>query len=199
MKAEKNPNDASLPDRATDEPLAAAAAKARFGPGNGSPPYRSKIDMMLREEDVEPYEALLRRRAALRYLHKWLLDRGYKVGLGAVERHRTIYRNRFEWIREGSQAAAHFAHITRDLGLSLPDASIGGMHMTLMKYFSEAATLSAGDLRALSAGVQGFIDTYHKAERARRELSKGDAGGNTPEDHAALVDRVRDILGVNLK
>jgi hypothetical protein len=172
--------------------------KPRFAGGiNRYPPYRSKVNDLLTDEHRPEYEGMIRRKSSITALHRWLKERGYKVGRGSVDRHRQKQEGYYAHVRFGSDVAEQFARVARETGLSLHEASIGGMHQMLMDFFVRQQnnnTLTAADVRSLATGVESFIDSCQKVERIRKEIQE--ARDATPEDHAAVVDRVREILGV---
>src|SRR5688572_28753552 len=90
----------------TDE-LPSDGAKPTFGGGlNCYPPYRSKIDDMLREEHRADYERLIAGKTSVSRRHAWLRERGYKVGRCTVDRHRMNFAHQVRLVRQGAETAA---------------------------------------------------------------------------------------------
>lgn len=193
-----DPRDGRPADGVSSEPALPVRAKRRFaGRINSYPPYRSKVEDSLRDEDREEYETLVIRKTPVKKLWAWLEARGYDLGRESVRRHREKLLRDFAEVRRGADVATRYARIARTAGLTLPEATIGGFHQMLMQFFTReqtSAALTAKDMASLATAVDAFIETHQKVAQVRRELEK--AGGSGSPDQAAVVDRVREILGV---
>src|SRR5687768_203002 len=140
---------------------------------NAYPPYRSKVDDMLKGEHRGDYERLLLQKTAVNRLWAWLKERGYSIGRGSVDRHAIRFWQGLSHVRQGAETAAEFARIARAAGLTLSESAVGGFHQMLMQFFTraqEAEGLTAKDMQAAAAAVADFVDVHQKVEEIRREL-----------------------------
>ena len=183
-------------DVKTEDPTAGVDGPGRkFGPGNGYPPFRRKLDDLLRDEHRPEYESMILRGVTLNELRAWLRARAYDVGRSTVVRHRQEFMRESREIERSSRTALRFARLARGSGAQFSDAAIGGLQQTLVEFFTrqqQTCTVNAKDLDLLAKAVDSFIGTNKKVTDVRKELANAD-----PEvDGQTIVDRVRDIIGV---
>jgi hypothetical protein len=186
------------------------AAKPTFGTGGfGHPPNRSRVDDEMRDEHRDAYAALLRRGTSVPKLRAWLGERGYDFGRAAVANHKAKWTRGFNFVREGSEIGAHFAKFARAAGLSMSEATLGGMQQMLMQFFTrqqadDAAPLVPKEIQVLGSAVSDFVDTQRKFEQACREHEEskrkaaeaGEAAAKKGASGKDVVLRMREILGV---
>ena len=182
---------------ASSGPTEHVEVKRVFAGGiNAYPPYRSKLDDMLKDEHRGDYERMLLQKTPVNRLWAWLKERGYDLGRSTVERHAIKFSQGLSHVRHGAETAAQFALIARAAGLTLSESAIGGFHQMLMQFFTRAQVaegLTAKDMQSAAAAVAEFVDVREKVGEIRREVNQ--AAG--PEaDPGAVVDRVREILGL---
>jgi len=175
-----------------------APKKRVFGGGvYHYPPYRSKVEDLLRDEHRAAYESMIVGNATLPTLHNWLNSQGYDFGKETVRRHREKFLRGVGEIRRGAEVAMQFAKFARAAGLTLDDAAVGGFHQMLMQFFTNAqvtTSLTGKDVQSVAAAIDSFIDTHQKVDNLRRDLSTEST--STIRNESDVVDRVREILGV---
>ena len=179
-------------------PAAEEPAKRIFGPGNGYPRFRIKLDDVLRDEDRAEYEALILRKSTLATLLAWLHERRYDVGRNTVARHRQLFMQDYREVERASRTAHRFARLARSSGATINDSTVGGLHRVLMEFFTrEQATeaLDPKNLDLLASAVNGILNANAKVASVRKELASA-AGAREPVDGKTIVDRVREIVGV---
>ena len=191
------PSDAPAPSSSSSGDVQKVDVKRVFAAGvNAYPPYRSKLDDLLKDEHRPDYERLLLQKTPVNRLWAWLKDRGYNVGRATVDRHAIKYWQGLSHVRQGAETAEEFARIARAAGLTLSESAVGGFHQMLMQFFTRAQVsegLTAKDMQSAAAAVKGFVDVHQKVDEVRREL---DRAKGPDADPGAVVDRVREILGL---
>jgi hypothetical protein len=171
----------------------------KFGPGHGYPPFRLKLDDLLRDEHRPEYESMILRGATLNDLRAWLRARAYDVGRSTVVRHRQEFMRESREIERSSRTALRFARLARGSGAKFSDAAIGGLQQTLVEFFTrqqQNCTVNAKDLDLLAKAVDHFIGTNKKVVDVRKELASA-ANREPGVDGKVVVNRVREMLGMS--
>jgi hypothetical protein len=190
-------------------------------PGFHKSVTRYKVEQVLSPEHLREYDKLLRDpRMTVRKLHKWLTDQGYRIGHGAVARHRRVFDVDVQQVRKTAMLAEHFAEASRGGGAVnvLCDATVARFQQVLMERlmrldnadepgaersrdFSPKEWLELAKTISTSVAARRSIETLRgefedRARRAAEAVAK--AAPKKRIDGVAIADKVRRILGVPL-
>src|SRR4051794_21953785 len=189
-------------------------------PGFHKSVTRYKVEQVLSPEHLREYEALLRDpRMTVRKLNRWLTERGYRVGHGAVARHRRVFDADVQSVRKTAMLAEHFAAASRGGGVDvLCDATVARFQQVLMERlmrldkadepgaersrdFSPKEWLELAKTISTAVAARRSIETLRgefedRARRAAEVVEK--ARAKKKWDGVAIADKVRRILGVPL-
>jgi hypothetical protein len=189
-------------------------------PGFHKSVTRYKIEQILSPEHLREYEKLLRDpRMTVRKLHQWVLAHGYRVGHGAVARHRRRFDADVQAVRKTAMLAEHFADASRGGGLAvLSDATVARFQQVLLERlmridkadepgaersrdFSPKEWLELARTISESVSARRSLDTLRAEfeDRARRAAEAVDkATAKRRWSGVEISDKVRRILGVPL-
>ena len=189
-------------------------------PGFHKSVTRYKVEQVLSPEHLKEYEKLLRDpRMTVRKLHQWVLARGYRIGHGAVARHRRRFDADVQAVRKTAMLAEHFAEASRGGGLAvLSDATVARFQQVLLERlmridkadepdaersrdFSPKEWLELAKTITESVSARRSLETLRaefedRARRVAEVVTK--ASGKKQWDGVAIADKVRRILGVPL-
>jgi hypothetical protein len=189
-------------------------------PGFHKSVTRYKVEQVLSPEHLREYEKLLRDpRMTVRKLHQWVLDQGYRVGHGAVARHRRRFDADVQAVRKTAMLAEHFAEASRGGGLAvLSDATVARFQQVLLERlmridkadepgaersrdFSPREWLELARTISESVSARRSLDTLRaefedRARRAAEAVAKATAKKRW--SGVEISDKVRRILGVPL-
>ena len=180
---------------------------------------RYKVEQILTPEHLKEYEAQLRDpRTTIRTLRQWLDERGYKVGHGAVGRHRREFDKNVQAVRRTAMLAEHFADASRGGGLAvLSDATVARFQQVLLERlmrldnpdfldaettadFSAKQWLELARTIAESVAARRSLETLRGEfeDRSRKVVAAVEKARPRRIDGNALSDKVRRMLGMPL-
>jgi hypothetical protein len=189
-------------------------------PGFHKSVTRYKVEQILSPEHLKDYEKLLRDpRMTVRKLHRWLIDQGYRIGHGAVARHRRRFDADVQAVRKTAMLAEHFAEASKGGGLAvLSDATVARFQQVLLERlmridkadepgaersrdFSPKEWLELAKTVSESVSARRSLDTLRaefedRAKRAAEAVER--VTSKRRWDGTAISDKVRRILGVPL-
>jgi hypothetical protein len=155
----------------------------------------------------------------VRKLHRWLVEKGYRVGHGAVARHRRRFDADVQAVRKTAMLAEHFAEASKGGGLAvLSDATVARFQQVLLERLmrmdrddepgaERSRDFSPKEWLELAKTITASVSARRDLERLRGEFE--DRARKAAEavekampkkrlDGAAISDKVRRILGVPL-
>jgi len=147
-------------------------------PGFHKSVTRYKVEQVLSPEHLKEYEKLLRDpRMTVRKLHQWVLARGYRIGHGAVARHRRRFDADVQAVRKTAMLAEHFAEASRGGGLAvLSDATVARFQQVLLERLMRIDKADEPDAeRSRDFSPKEWLElakTVSEAVAARRDLEQ---------------------------
>jgi hypothetical protein len=183
---------------------------------------RYKVEQILTPEHLKEYESMLRDpRTTIRTLHRWLLERGYRVGHAAVGRHRRRFDKDVQAVRRTAMLAEHFADASRGGGLAvLSDATVARFQQVLLERlmrldnpefpdaektadFNHKQWLELARTITESVAARRSLETLRgefddRARKAADFVQKAASNRRKPFDGVAVANAVRRRFGVPL-
>ena len=144
----------------------------------------------------------------MRELQAFLAERGHRVGLWAIKRHRQKFRAEFRSVREAAQMAEAFCRVTGEHGRgAFLDAAQGNFEMRVMQnllQMKQDETLGPEQWQAWGKALDHMaknrrhveelrVEFERRVKQAATECEKVAGSGATGRD---VVARMREILGV---